>query len=500
MKKNQGILFNSFAGKTIDDLKNEITNLYLKNDTPWIIGYSGGKDSTAVTQLIYLTLLSLSPDQRKKKVYVLSSDTKVETPSIVNHIDINLNLIQKAAKRDDLPIETVKVEPNVTNTFWVNLIGRGYPAPSQNFRWCTDRMKIKPANKFITDQVSKHGEVIMVLGVRSNESATRAKTMKNNKDKYNPESLLSRHSNLSGAYVYPVIKDFTTDDVWTFLLQYNSPWGFDNNFLLSLYRSANAGECPLVIDTSTASCGNSRFGCWTCTVVTQDKALSAMVENGEDWLEPLLDFRDMLAETQTPEGKKKYRSHKRRSGQVNWIARKTKVYGKSIREKEYTSSELSFGPYKFEYLKDFLKKLLLTEKKVNDKNPTKEYFELISIAELEEIRKFWKMELQDWEDSVPQIYKQVMGKDYPLKNLKAGGFTGIEYDLLDTICAKNNIPTNLIAKLLDTARSYDGLKRRTKALGDLKSVILEEWRSKKEIISSRKKRLKKENLSNRKTN
>ena len=481
-------MLNKFAGRTLNDIKKEVQNLYLKDDIPWIVGYSGGKDSTAVAQIIYLTLLDLLPEQRHKKIYVLSSDTKVETPSIVNHIDINLDMIRKAAKKDKLPLEAVKVEPSVANTFWVNLLGKGYPAPTQTFRWCTDRMKIKPANKFIAEQVSRYGEVIMVLGVRSDESISRASNMRKNRDKYNPESLLSRHSSLSGAYVYPIIKDFSTDDVWTLLLQYDSPWGFDNNSLLSLYRSANAGECPLVIDTSTASCGNSRFGCWTCTVVSQEKALSAMVENGEEWLEPLLDFRDMLVETQIPENKKKYRTHKRRTGQINWISRKVKN-GK--REGEEKSLELSYGPYKFEYLKSFLKELLVTEKKVNLKNPTGEYFELISIAELEEIRKLWKMELQDWDDSVPQIYEETMQKDYPLKNVKGGGFSGQEYQLLDKICKKYKTPTQLLAKLLDTARSYDGLKRRTKVLNDLKGVIMEEWRTRDEIIKTKKRHQKK---------
>ena len=496
MRRSKKTLLNQFAGRTLENLKKEIQDLYLQNDTPWVIGYSGGKDSTAVTQLIYMALLDLSPKQRHKTVYVLSSDTKVETPSIVNHIDINLALIQKSAKKDRLPIKTVKVEPEVTNTFWVNLLGRGYPAPSQQFRWCTDRMKIKPANKFISDQVSKYGEVIMVLGVRSDESSARASTFKKNKDKYNPENLLSRHSTLSGAYVYPPIKDFSTDDVWAFLLQYDSPWGFDNHKLLSLYKSANAGECPLVIDTSTASCGNSRFGCWTCTVVKKDKALSAMVENGEEWLEPLLDFRDFLAETQTPKGKQKYRTYKRRHGQVDWIARKTdkdirkRTDKKSMKEKKEKSKELAYGPYKFEYLKAFLKKLLLTEKKVNEKNPNGEYFELISIAELEEIRRLWQMELQDWQDSVPQIYEEAMQKEYPLKNKKGGGFNGLDYDMLNTLCKKQNIPTQLVAKLLDTARSYDGLKRRTKFLENLDHIIKEEWRPKGEIIKSRKREIK----------
>jgi DNA sulfur modification protein DndC len=488
VKKEKSI--NLFAGRSLEEIKDEIKSLYLHNEIPWVIGYSGGKDSTAVVQLVYQALTELPIKQRSKTVYVLSSDTKVETPSIVNHIDINLKLIADSAKEDGLPIETVKVEPNVSNTFWVNLLGRGYPAPSQSFRWCTDRMKIKPANKFIADQVSRYGEVIMILGVRSDESASRANTLKKNKDKYDPDALLSRHSTLSGAFVYPVIKDFSTDDVWAFLLQNDSPWGFDNNSLLSLYRSANAGECPLVIDSSSSSCGNSRFGCWTCTVVTQDKALSAMVDNGEAWLEPLLDFRDLLASTQTLEGKKKYRSHKRRNGQVNFIARKVKVRGESVREDNYFSEEIVYGPYKFEYLKFFLEELLKTEKAVNKKNSSKDYFELISVAELEEIRKFWRSELQDWEDSLPMIYEKVMGKDYPMKSYKGGGFTGIEYQLLDKICKEHNTPTQLVAKLLDTARSYDGLKRRSKALDDLRSVINEEWRNEDEILKARKSKVK----------
>ena len=486
-KKTQ---LDKFAGRTLDEITKEVQELYLKNDTPWIIGYSGGKDSTVVVQVVYSALLELLPEQRNKKVYVLSSDTKVETPSIVNHIDINLDMIKKAALKDELPIETVKVEPSVANTFWVNLLGKGYPAPTQTFRWCTDRMKIKPANKFISEQVSQYGEVIMVLGVRSDESASRANTIKKNRDKYNPEALLSRHSTLAGAYVYPIIKDFSTDDVWTLLLQCDSPWGFDNNTLLSLYRSANAGECPLVIDTSTASCGNSRFGCWTCTVVSQEKALSAMVENGEEWLEPLLDFREMLVATQSPEAKGEYRTHKRRTGQVNWISRKVQQGGGKKREGEEYSSKLSYGPYKFKYLKHFLKELLKTEKKINEKNPTGEYFELISMAELEEIRKLWRIELQDWEDSVPQIYEEVMQKSYPLSNVKGGGFSGQEYKLLDEICEKHSVPTQLVAKLLDTARSYDGLRRRTKVLDDLTSVITEEWRTLDEIVASKNSQIK----------
>ena len=83
-----------------------------------------------------------------------------------------------------------------------------------------------------------------------------------------------------------------------------------------------------------------------------------------------------------------------------------------------------------------------------------------------------------------------MQKEYPLKNKKGGGFNGLDYQILDDLCKEHDIPTQLVAKLLDTARSYDGLKRRTKILDDLEIIIKEEWRTKDEIVRSRKQEVK----------
>src|SRR5262249_3714874 len=128
--------------------------------------------------------------------------------------------------------------------------------------------------------------------------------------------VLRRHSSLTGAYVYAPIADFASQDVWTYLLQVKSPWGNDNRQLVTLYRNANAGECPLVIDETTPSCGNSRFGCWVCTVATRDTSMEALVENGEEWLEPLLNFRDYLATTAEPDRKREFRDIRGRDGRV----------------------------------------------------------------------------------------------------------------------------------------------------------------------------------------
>lgn len=248
-----------FDHKSLEDIINEIQSIYLEYPQPWVIGYSGGKDSTTVLQLVWLAIEKLPKEKREKPVYVIASDTKVETPVIVDHLDTTLERVNKKAEEKNLPFEAQKVMPNINDSFWVNLIGRGYPAPTSRFRWCTDRMKIKPANRFIENKVTEHGEVIMLLGVREQESATRQQLMRTYEVK---EHVLRRHTSLPGAYVYAPISDWSVDDVWTFLFQVESPWGNNNRDLAAMYRDANAGECPLVIDDSTPSCGNSRFGCW----------------------------------------------------------------------------------------------------------------------------------------------------------------------------------------------------------------------------------------------
>ena len=70
---------------------------------------------------------------------------------------------------------------------------------------------------------------------------------------------MSRHNDLANAYVFTPIEDWTADDVWTYLINSKSPWGFNNREFVTMYRNAQSGECPLVIDKSTPSCGGGRF-------------------------------------------------------------------------------------------------------------------------------------------------------------------------------------------------------------------------------------------------
>lgn len=455
--------YSIFDSRTPENIHREIQEVYLKNARPWVIGYSGGKDSTTALQLIWYALKELPPEDRKYPVYVISSDTLVETPVIVSYITNTLDRLEKVAQKEEMPFQTDIVRPKITDTFWVNLIGKGYPAPYSKFRWCTDRMKIKPVNRFILDKASEHGEVILVLGSRKGESSTRDQVLNLHRIK---DTLLSRHTTLPNAFVYTPVVDFTTDDIWIYLLSAASPWGSDNRQLLTLYRNTNAqGECPLVVDETTPSCGNSRFGCWTCTVVTKDKAMEGLIDNGEDWMLPLLEYRDFLAETQDPEKKPEIREHRRSNGQVTIV-----------------NNKLIHGPYTLDFCKDLLKRLLTTQEKVRKQGPDPE-IKLITDDELEEIRKIWRTDRQDWEDAVPQIYSEVVGEREWITD-DTTAFTASDKELLSKICDENGVPVTLVAKLLDTERQMDGMSRRAGIQSRIDTIFHEDWRSEEEVRGS----------------
>ena len=155
---------------TVDALVKRTQQLYSADEVPWVVGYSGGKDSTAVLQLVWIALAELAPERRTKPVHVISTDTLVENPVVASWVTHSLEVLEQAARDHELPITPHRLTPAVTDTFWVNLIGRGYPAPRPKFRWCTERLKIKPSNSFIRGMVRTHGEAILVLGTRSSRA------------------------------------------------------------------------------------------------------------------------------------------------------------------------------------------------------------------------------------------------------------------------------------------------------------------------------------------
>ncbi len=279
------------------EIKERLKELYTGDARPWLVGFSGGKDSTMVASLVYETVMSIPATERTKPVIVLCTDTRVEIPAIAEMIESTLERMRKFARKNELNIEVHLLKPPPEQSFWVNTIGRGYPPPTRVFRWCTQRLKIDPVTVFVNQRIGHWGEAILHLGARRAESSTRAQTMGNRKSRNG----LRRHPDLPRVWVSNPIEFLSTEEVWAYLLQNANPWGNDNRALYKLYANASNGECPIQIDTSTPACGNSRFGCWTCTVVERDKASEGLLESGDERMEHLLAFRDTLLEFRNPE-------------------------------------------------------------------------------------------------------------------------------------------------------------------------------------------------------
>lgn len=484
----------TFANNKLSHFIADVQRVYLSDKRPWVIGYSGGKDSSAVMSLVYLALQGLDKEQRTKPIFVVSSDTLVETPVVVNHISNSLEAIGKGAKRDQLPITVHKVTPKTEATFWVNLLGKGYPAPTRSFRWCTERMKIDPVSDFIKETVSKYDEVIVVLGSRSQESASRAQVIAKHKI---DGSRLARHTTLANAFIYTPIDTWGVDDVWKILrmcslesketpygikniwrddydLEWENPWGSKNLTLWNLYKdSSGQGECPMVIDETTPSCGNSRFGCWTCTVVTRDRAMESLILNGETWMEPLLKFRDILAETAIPENKDIYRNYKRRSGRVSY------QYAKDGEEITAERKHVP-GPYWLKYRQEWLQQLLQLDKKFKKEGRE---IELITVPELHAIRQHWLRDPNepDWNDTLPQLFRDVYGYDLDWVFDDNASFGKVEAKLVNDLSEEFNISPEMVMKLIEMEISLDGLSRRVGVFDKLASILKQDWGSLEDI-------------------
>lgn len=438
---------------TIEGLSHEIRELYQADEVPWIIGYSGGKDSTAVLQLIWSAIAELPVEARKKTVHVISTDTMVENPVVSAWVERSHASMKTLAAQIDMPFKPKILRPKVDESFWVNLIGRGYPAPRHKFRWCTERLKIKPSNRFISNVVTQNGEAILCLGVRKAESSARAKVMEKNR-RYRIRDNLSPSATLAGCLIYSPVENWSNDDIWLYLNQVKNPWGTTNKDLLGMYAGASAdGECPLVVDTSTPSCGDSRFGCWVCTLVEKDKSMTAMIQNDaeKDWMMPLLELRNALDFRQNTVKDENGSDHhlrdfRRMTGSVQVM----------------TSGKPVPGPYTQDSREAWLRKLLAAQTYIREEGPEDvRGIELITIEELREIRRIWVVDKHEVEDILPGIYEKETGQPYPGESLDDDMVLGAtEMSELKELCGEDRLHYELTRELLSTTRQQQSSARR----------------------------------------
>ncbi|MEZ2322316.1 MAG: DNA phosphorothioation system sulfurtransferase DndC [Microcoleus sp.] len=473
--------------KDIEKLTKEIQYIYCSENIPFVIGWSGGKDSTSVLQLVWYAIAALPQEQRTKKIYVITTDTLVENPIVSAWVRKSLEQMKSAAKAQQIPIEPHLLYPDIKDTFWVNLMGKGYPSPRHGFRWCTERLKILPSNRFVRDVVRINGEVILILGTRKAESIKRAVSMEKHEigplsDRLNDnsssiKSMLYHSPSLPNSLIYSPIEDWRTDEVWLYLMQWENPWGNNNKDLFSMYRGATAdNECPLVVDTSTPSCGSSRFGCWVCTMVNQDKSMEAMIQNDEEkeWMQPLLDIRNEL-DIKDDRPKRDFRR----------IYGRVELFERNMGDNK-TSVEPIPGPYTKFWREHWLRRVLEAQTQIRKTAPVEmRDITLITPEELSEIRRIWLEEKHEFDDSLPRIYEQVTGQPFedsrPSAERKLLGSD--EWTVLEEMC-EDKMHLELMAKLLDTERQYYTKSRRTGIYGDLDKCFETSSRSKEEAIGN----------------
>ncbi len=391
-----------------------------------------------LASLIFYTIESIPREQRTKPVSVLCTDTRVEMPAIVDMIENNLAKMQKYSNQKELNIEVHLLRPPVEESFWVNIIGRGYPPPNRTFRWCTQRMKIDPVTRFVQKRIGHWGEAILHLGARRAESATRAQTMAN----LETRNGLRRHPDLPRVWVSNPIEFLETRDVWTYLIQVPNPWGGDNRALFKLYKDAS-GECPIQIDTSTPACGNSRFGCWTCTVVDKDKSGQGLLASGDQRMKRLIEFRETLLEFRDPAN--------------GW------------RDARRVNGDEGPGPLTIEARRELLARLLKLQEETGIK--------VISDDELFLIQRIWKSARRpDDGNGVARIIQQQRGI-FMTEWTQTAELRQIE----EAVAQEKNIRADTLRRLLSKVEEYSESHRAFGLPDDLLNILKDDLEEKAQL-------------------
>lgn len=406
-----------------EEIIQEMALVYQHDKRPWMIGFSGGKDSTLLCCLVMEMLQRLAPEKRNKTVYIVSSDTMVENPIVRDYMHRMSAMINETGV--ELKVKADIIYPKVEDSFWCKVIGLGYPTPEPpGFRWCTERLKINPMNAYTLNTIKNNGEVVLLLGVRKAESTYRANNIRAREIE---GKLLVPHKDIENAYVYNPLTEIPNEEVWKFLLKGDakSPWGSDNKYLFSLYQGENLGEEKSVIGEIDKDkipvTGNSRFGCWICTMVKEDKSLKAFIDRGETWLIPLRDYRNWMLQMRSTPGTREY---KRRNGTM---------YRK-------TDGTLGEGPFTMTTRQEMLRRLLQLEMDTG--------LSLITTEELKQIDLMWDNEGDLTRRSLVNLYKEVTGNTLPWDQYKAPVFPAEVIDEIHTLCDECEVEFELISKLI----------------------------------------------------
>lgn len=261
----------------IEYARSLIEREYVANDRPWLLGYSGGKDSTLLLQLVCEVA---QKNDFKKPLFVQFNNTRLEKRGKMERIMRERERIEK------IPNVVFKItEPRPKERILVMIIGQGYPAPSPFERYCTNRMKQYGSERFESTILKKFGGVDIVLGVRKEESTNRAKYLTEDK----APSELKKKGN---RFYFRPIADVLTRELWAYLNGFSVFfWGEPLSELKELYPGETVRQ---------------RDGCWICTVGTE----TGRTQNEpEDRIRLFLRVLNADKEKRTPESEKQKRRY-----------------------------------------------------------------------------------------------------------------------------------------------------------------------------------------------
>lgn len=231
-----------------------------------------------------------------------------------------------------------------------------------------------------------------------------------------------------------------------------SAWGTDNNYLYSLYQGENLGEEDSVVGQVNKDnmkvTGNSRFGCWICTMVKEDKSLKNFIDHGATELIPLRDFRNWLVELRSnPEA----RDYRRRNGSVYIMA----------------NGEYGRGPFTMDARKEILRRLLRLENETG--------FDLISIEELKTIDKMWEDEGDLSRRALVDIYYEEKQERLPWDNFKKAKYDADTLSTIAELCEKHDVPFDLVSKLMISVDNTKFFTRSSVSAKNVERILNEGW-------------------------
>lgn len=424
------------------EIREEIKEEYLRFNGTFAVMFSGGKDSSLVLTLWWQALKEIPKEHRVKPVYVISGDTMVETPLMTAYVRKTMNKIQEQAKKDELPIITKLVQPEMKNRYFYKMLGRGNLPPSPNSntgRWCTGHLKQTPTHKVI-EEIIKNAQttfdtelfkgwidnqvqvsfeegykVHMSLGVRNEESARRRGSI--DKHAFSKESKYAKHSDYKEILCYHPVKFVTNDELLFYFLELGTlPFGVTLEELERQYGTSFA-ECGLqhskLQDTSCGVAG-SRSGCWVCPLARpNDPMLLGLIEEEGltkysyllNWKKTHMamrnDVRYREVKRRVKENNHKKRYELKKLGQHSIFELEEYEYNGDYYFENFQRAESVFDPGGFtvEARKILLEYLLYVQEKVGE--------QLIEEEEVKAIVEAWELT-----DGISFNYKDLKPKEF----------------------------------------------------------------------------------------